>query len=185
MCCFQGETGSLRFPTFLESTWTNLWKYLQPALNLSSLKKQAHYRCRCLQSRGLKNSEAKAKRTAVIFFISANMQLRKVIVYMGIFFSCSSWFNGNKSFILRSIYNLICLIVCSCVLTQRGSVASCSYDQRLHAAAQHPPAGGGGRHGAEPVSPLPAPQQRHAHENPEASGSLHLVCQETAGNSPT
>lgn len=78
----------------------------------------------------------------------------------------------------------------SCVLfapawTQRGPMASGSHDQRLHAAAQHPPARGGGYHRAEPVSPLAAPQQGHAHENPEASRPLHLVCQETAGNSPT
>lgn len=64
-------------------------------------------------------------------------------------------------------------------------MARCPHDQRLHAAAQHPPTGGGGHHGAEPVSPLAAPQQRHAHENAEASGPLHLVCQETAGNSST
>lgn len=31
MCSFQGETGNLCFPTFPESTWTNLWRYLLPA----------------------------------------------------------------------------------------------------------------------------------------------------------
>lgn len=60
-----------------------------------------------------------------------------------------------------------------------------SYDQRVHAAAQHPTARGGRRYRAQPVAPLAAPQQRHAHENTEKSGALHLVRQETAGNSST
>lgn len=64
-------------------------------------------------------------------------------------------------------------------------MACCPHDQRLHAAAQHPPAGGGGHHGPEPVPPFPAPQQRHTHENAEASGPLHLVCAETTGDSAT
>ncbi|KAK7883093.1 hypothetical protein WMY93_029267 [Mugilogobius chulae] len=64
-------------------------------------------------------------------------------------------------------------------------MASCPHDQRLHAATQHSPERGGGHYGSEPVSPLTAPQQRHAHENPKACGPLHLVCQETAGNSQT
>lgn len=50
---------------------------------------------------------------------------------------------------------MVCVCVCRC---QRGPVARGSHRERLHAAAQHPSARGGGRDGPQPVAPVPAPQ---------------------------
>lgn len=44
-------------------------------------------------------------------------------------------------------------------------MASSQADQNVHAAAQHSTARGRRMHGAEPESPLTAPQQGHAHED--------------------
>lgn len=57
-------------------------------------------------------------------------------------------------------------------------MACCKNGKKLHAAAQSPSARGGRINRTQPVPPLAAPQQRHAHEEPEESGSVQLVCQE-------
>jgi len=67
---------------------------------------------------------------------------------------------------------------------QRGPVAGGEDDQGVHAAAQHPAAGGGGRHRPQPVAPLPAPQQGHPDEDAEESRPLHVVRPQAAGDPP-
>lgn len=54
--------------------------------------------------------------------------------------------------------------------------------EELHAATQPPPEGGGGVHWAEPITPLPAPEQGHSHEEPEEGSAVQLVCAEAGGD---
>lgn len=58
---------------------------------------------------------------------------------------------------------------------QGGPVARGKDGQVVLAAAQHPPAGGGGYHRSQPVPPVTAPQQGHPHEDAETGCSVHLV----------
>lgn len=68
---------------------------------------------------------------------------------------------------------------------QRRPLARRKNGEKLHAAAQPPSERGGGVHRTQPVTPLTAPQQRHAHEEPEESVSVHLVRQEAVRDQPT
>lgn len=82
------------------------------------------------------------------------------------------------------VLKFLTLSVCLSVRLQGRPVACGQDGEELHAAAQPAAAGGGGVHWPQPVAPLPAPQQGHAHEEPEEGGAVHLVRQEAMRDQP-